>query len=500
MRRTHLALLALVLLAGTLPTTARAAELCPGAPQGHTATDATVTSFDGTQIAITEFRPADACADHPVPVVLTLHGWSGSRARTVGQVADLLHRRYAVVSIDSRGNGESGGASLVHHPSQEVRDFQKVLDHIYDTMDYVQKEGAPELKDVRVGARSGSYGGGFQLMLAAFDDRLDAMQPSDTWHDLPQSLAPNGALKLFVSLLYASGKQGKRLDERLDRWFAEGMATNELPAEARQNFLESSPKTYADRLDVPAFFTQGMIDTLFNLNEAVGNFRAVRANGAPAWLVGRNAGHVYPGLQPTGIDAPPRPASGCDAAYEGGLDEARYDFFAAFLKGDAEARARLDALPPVVLATEDGGCVTSAAWPPPASQHRRVSSMVLVPAAGSQLLPLLTATEPTTIAGIPRATLLMLADVDDRLYLSLAVRRGSRIWVVDDQVTGFRTPASAVTLEQYDIELGGVATTLQPGDELMLRVDGLNEQYMLNGNRKPGIAAITSLSVSVPII
>ena len=49
------------------------------------------------------------------------------------------------------------------------------------------------------------------------------------------------------------------------------------------------------------------------------------------------------------------------------------------------------------------------------------------------------------------------------------------------------------------MELGGVATTLEPGDELLLRVDGLNEQYLTNGNRRPGANVFTDAVVSLPV-
>jgi hypothetical protein len=279
------------------------------------------------------------------------------------------------------------------------------------------------------------------------------------------------------------------------------MATNEVPAAAHENFLESSPKTYASELDVPAFFTQGMVDTLFPLNEAVGNYNAVRATGNPAWLVGRNSGHTYPGLQPSGLNAPARPVEGCLASYPGGLAGAKLDFLDAFLKNDAQARARLDAVPSVSLTTEEGGCVQSAAWPPPASMRRKVNGDLVVPALGSQLVPLLTATQETVIAGVPRFTGLLLLTTGDHFYFSLVVRRGASMWIVDDQVIGVRTPLvpGGGALEM-DVSFGAVATTLLPGDELSLRVDGTNEQYILNGNRKPGAAGFYGTAIDLPIL
>jgi hypothetical protein len=50
------------------------------------------------------------------------------------------------------------------------------------------------------------YGGGYQLLTAAHDDRLDAIAPEITWNSLPQSLAPNGAVQsTWVDALYGAG-------------------------------------------------------------------------------------------------------------------------------------------------------------------------------------------------------------------------------------------------------------------------------------------------------
>lgn len=491
-------LIALAIFASLIPARAGAEALCPDAPQANSLEDHVVTSFDGTGIAITAFRPADVCTANPAPVVLTLHGWGGSRSDALGDEADLLNRGYGVVAIDSRGNGESGGKSLVHHPSQEVKDFQAVLDWIYDELDWVMVDDHGS-KDVRVGARGGSYGGGFQLMIAAFDDRLDAIMPDHTWHHLPRSLAPNGAIKLFVSLLYASGKASKTLDERLDRWYAEAMATNRFPAEAYVNFLESSPATYD--IDVPAFFTQGMVDTLFPLNEAVSNFVEVRDNGRPAWLVGLNNGHTYPGLQPMVL---PDLARGNGACFN--VSAAKYDFLAAFLKDDAGARARMDALPRVSLATEQGGCFTAADWPPASNELTlELPALALPQGGGSLLIPIERAGFLREIVGAPRFQATVPAGVEETFYLSLVQSADGTaladkdLRLVQDQVTGVRSGFAAIN-QRLDIEMSAIATRVLPDDLLFLRIDAANEQYLQNGQRRAGATVLTDVVLRLPVV
>ena len=70
--RKPLALIAALAVGATLvvPATAMAAG-------EHTAQDVVViSSVDGTEIAITVFRPATASESAPVPVILHSHGWA----------------------------------------------------------------------------------------------------------------------------------------------------------------------------------------------------------------------------------------------------------------------------------------------------------------------------------------------------------------------------------------------------------------------------------------
>ena len=486
------------------------ADGCPaGTPTSATHDDTAVRSFDGTPIAITVFRPGGVCAARPVPVVLTLHGWSQTRARRVGQVADLLDRGYGVVSIDARGNGQSGGTSRWQDPAHEIRDYRVVLDWIHDHLRWVQRQpGSGIPRDIVVGARGSSFGGGFQLMLEAFDDRLDAIEPTNAWYDLNRSLAPNGVVKTYAELLWASAKKapGKRLDPSLDRWFALTLATNRLPQAAHDAFAASSPGTYRSRLTVPTLLTQGMTDGLFNAGEAIDAFRAVRANGYPAWLVGTQRGHRLPVVQPervivdghrrragTACDAVVRSTAGAD------LHEVGLLFFDAFLRGDRGARARLDRLPHVLLPTEQGGCVTGEGWPLATVVSRREWRALAVPdAAGDVLVPVLRAHRPMTVVGRPMLRFRVPAGADGIGFASIVLRHRHGLQVVDDQVTGFRTGLLG-TGGWRTVTLGPLATRLAPGDQLLLRLEGSNEQYLDHGDRHPGATVLAHVRLDLPV-
>ncbi|MBI4728709.1 MAG: alpha/beta fold hydrolase [Acidobacteria bacterium] len=505
MRRATIFLILVLAAAVAAPAPGAADGPCP---VGHTATDATVVSTDGTEIAITVFRPAGSCEESPVPVILTLHGWSGSRLKHLDEeimggitVTNALDKGYAVIGIDSRGHGDSGGLALVHHPSREINDFRSVIDWVHDRLPWVKREGPPRGKDIVVGAVGASYGGGFQLMTAAFDDRLDALVPIATWNDLPQALAPNGVLRTdWVSLLWAAGKMSVDMDPRIDQGLAESMALNRPSPQLVTSFSESSPYYWMHNIDVPTLLIQGVPDTVFNLNQAVNNYRGIQANGAPAWLLGINTGHILPGIQPTGIGGPAREETeDCPSAVGTSTVGLAWDFYDAFLKKDSLARARVEAFPRVAIPTEQGGCVTAPDWPVNTGAREVAFPALAMPqGAGSLLLPLFSAETETTVAGIPRLSAETPIELDDIFFLSLVLGRSDGLHVVDDQVMAARTQLASIE-GTFRVDLGGVATTLKPGETLYLRIDGANEQYAANGNRRPGAAVLTNVTLSIPI-
>ena len=104
-----------------------------GAPAAS-ARDATVTSFDGTPIAVHFFPAAGLAAGAKAPTVLFGPGW-GSGGETNDEsttdtgtgivgVGPLRHAGYNVVTWDPRGFGSSGGTVEVDSPAFEGRDVR----------------------------------------------------------------------------------------------------------------------------------------------------------------------------------------------------------------------------------------------------------------------------------------------------------------------------------------------------------------------------------------
>src|SRR3954447_457570 len=185
----------------------------PGSALAHTMSNQVVKSkADGTDIAISVYKPDSASATDPVPVILHSHGWGGSRTSSPTAFKTELDHGYGVVSIDQRGHGQSGGQANVGDPDFEGQDMISVIDYVAG-LDWVAKDtNTGHAKDPVLFSMGGSYGGGYQFV-AAFTElrdkgytRLNALAPEITWFNLSESLAPSKVVRTaWVSALYAAG-------------------------------------------------------------------------------------------------------------------------------------------------------------------------------------------------------------------------------------------------------------------------------------------------------
>jgi ABC-2 type transport system ATP-binding protein len=205
----------------------------------------------------------------------------------------------------------------------------------------IREDGANGTRyDPAVGMTGGSYGGQIQFAAAGYEkqagtNRLDAIVPLITWNDLAYSLAPeNSALPsgtaesgsvssaqtgvfkyqwagLFTTVGVANGAQDLPSPEDGDNWqkfVTEGCANFDrpvctalaevagqgYPSDASIAFLRSnSVSSYMSDVTVPTLIGQGQADTLFNLQESVATYTALKAQGTPVSLVWQSWGHSH---------------------------------------------------------------------------------------------------------------------------------------------------------------------------------------------------------------
>jgi ABC-2 type transport system ATP-binding protein len=203
--------------------------------------------------------------------------------------------------------------------------------------------------DPQVGMVGGSYGGQIQFATAGFEkaartNRLDAIVPLITWNDLSYSLAPEnstlpqgtatsgsvssagtGVFKYQWAALFTSVGVGNGLADvtaLTDPTRVQNYVTNNCvnfepqvcqallevgtlgyPSQASIAFLRSnSVASYMRDVRVPTLIGQGQADTLFNLQESVATYTALKRQGTPVSLAWQSWGHSNSTPQPGELD------------------------------------------------------------------------------------------------------------------------------------------------------------------------------------------------------
>lgn len=467
----------------------------------------TVTSFDGTAIDIIVCKPDGASASNPAPVVLHSHGWGGSRHADCGAAQSWLDEGWGLVSISQRGFGASGGEAHVHDPLYEGRDNLAVIDRIAQ-FDWVMMESPG---DPVLAAIGGSYGGGYQFLTAFVETaatgttRLDALAPEITWHDLPESLAPNGVVRTaWVAALYAVGAPS--VHDGIHQAFAYGATTGQWPDGSvpgtynlDADFHDNGPVAWVEaghRLDVPVLIGQGTTDNLFNLNQGWKNFeRALTPTArAASYFIGYNGGHALPSITPPGgLEAQVGGnVDPCSAPY-GGYTQLARAFFANVIFGETNPMPPAD----YSIATVDGDCLHLDALDNRITAN--AGTLVTTTGAGApQYVPILTG--PATIAGIPTldATATSLG-IEQRAFIGLA--RGTTpadAKLLSNNMMPLRV-ATPTLGAHVEVELAGVAAEIGEGETLYLVLSPISDMSIAHGSRTAGAMLLQDVEVGVPM-
>ena len=362
MLRTRLLPLATVLVAMLLPGAALAA-------------DPTVKPLlidtkvgPGDDIACTVnadlYVPAGVTKANPAPAVMATNGFGGSKADFVTLATSYAKRGYVFLAYSGLGFGGSDCKITLDDPDYDGKAGSQLLSFLGGTLaaqdgtrvDFVKLDGPG---DPRVGMIGGSYGGQIQFAIAGIDRRLDTIVPQITWSDLSYSLTPNntdfaqgvtyttpGVAKLdwpvlFFGLGVARGFENAFADpSRLapcpnfsDTVCSSLVTSGSLgyPTEETLALLRhASVASYISKIRIPTFLSQGQSDNLFNLQEAIANYRALRAQNTPVKMLWRSSGHSGGGIEGESSAANP------EAAYESRMALEWFDYY---LRGVGDAPA-----------------------------------------------------------------------------------------------------------------------------------------------------------------
>ncbi|HET9323817.1 MAG TPA: CocE/NonD family hydrolase, partial [Gaiellaceae bacterium] len=167
-----------------------------GVAHAYVKTEHVLPMSDGVSLAATLYTPDGAPPQGGWPAVLMLHGLGGNRS-SMNAIAEayLAPYGYAVLTVDARGHGASGGQSSLVGP-REISDYAAALQWL---------RLRPGVSDVNVGAFGVSLGGGsvWKLLIAP-GTRLRAAVPMTTWTSLYDSLLPQGLVKSGLVAYFSS--------------------------------------------------------------------------------------------------------------------------------------------------------------------------------------------------------------------------------------------------------------------------------------------------------
>jgi ABC-2 type transport system ATP-binding protein len=508
LRSLFLPVLACALLAGPAAAQSSAAE--------HEASDHVVTNpDDGTEIAITVFKPAGASTNSQVPVILHSHGWGGSRQTTVsGAVQEFLDAGFGVVSIDQRGHGESSGEATVQDPTKETEDIKAVIDFVAG-LNWVKRDKG-RANDPVLGAIGGSYGGGYQTMTALDEiadegrTRFNALAPEITWYDLPESLAPQKVVRsAWNTLLYGVG--APMLPQYVHEAFAWGSTTGLWPdgtvygekvdgvPDLDSEFHKHSPVAFVEkgiRINVPVLLRQGTSDNLFNLNEGLDIFQKAVTSKARknSYFVAYNGGHALPNVLPPGTSA------GSDACSpDGSFTQLTIDFFKRTLSG-ASTKGLLPSRYNLTTAAGDK-CLhldSLDSSDPIAVDPLGTGSTISTAGVGAPL-NFAIAEGPITLAGIPKLTgTATTTALDSRSFFGLSVGTSpADARVLQNNVMPLRKILPGQD-EKFEIRLPGVVAEVPEGQSLFLTVSPISDMSFEHGSRVPGAVVLNGVELTLP--
>jgi ABC-2 type transport system ATP-binding protein len=305
------------------------------------------------------YTPSAATPTSRVPAILTTNGFGGSKDDQAGIGQEFASRGYAVLSYSGLGFGGSGCKITLDDPDWDGKAASQLVSYLggksgiaftdaahtipAPALDVVQLDtkdhaGHAVANDPRVGMVGGSYGGQVQFAAAAVDKRVDTIVPIITWSDLSYSLAPNNTSQTTgvqtstpgaAKLNWALGFSGKGILDGVTNAQADparligcpnfaffvcpalvtAAATGTLDPATTASLRHASVSSYVSQVTIPTLVVQGENDTLFNLNEGVANYRALKNQGTPTKMIWFSGGHSGPNVPGELSFGSPNPAT-----------------------------------------------------------------------------------------------------------------------------------------------------------------------------------------------
>jgi X-Pro dipeptidyl-peptidase (S15 family) len=220
--------------------------------------DVTIPMDDGVQLAATLRLPVGVSAPAGWPAVVMFHGIGGKRADLDAIADHFAAAGYAVLSVDFRGHGQSGGLVSIDGP-REIRDVREL---------FVWLAARPDIADARIGAWGISLGGGAVLRAVAEGVPFKAAEVVQTWTDLVSALAPQNLSKSGAIYGFLGSVPPERTAPEVLALRNRVIASINLPAIRSFGRVRSS-RHLLSRVSTPIYFFQGRRDFAFDIDQAV---------------------------------------------------------------------------------------------------------------------------------------------------------------------------------------------------------------------------------------
>ncbi len=342
---------------------------------GSSKQDVTIASFDGTPIAATLFLPDAPAPAGGYPAVILMHGLGGDRSSmsALAQSMGLVGERYAVLTFDARGHGQSGGQIGIDGPN-EIADTRAV---------FAWLAARADVADARIGALGISLGGGAAWNSLAAGVPWAALEVIESWTNLQSALVPQGLAKSGVIAGFLGSLPPSRVDPALlgirDAAYS-GNLTGVGPYAAARSSLPA-----LKGVTTPVFMMQGRRDFAFGLGQALQAYAALA--GPKRLWIGLH-GHA-----PSSFPAPDSSAMLAEGT----------QWFDRYLRGVANG---IDLSQPVAVAPENwtGAPARFDAPPKPGTQVLRFTGDATIAQSGKVQRTSAPLRRPLEVFGAPKVT------------------------------------------------------------------------------------------------
>lgn len=476
-------------------------------------------------------------AETPAPAVVLAHGFGGSKESVVDEAEYLVDRGFVVLAYTARGFGNSSGSISMNAPDFEVADASSIIDFL-STQDSVLQESAG---DPRVGFAGGSYGGALSLMVAGYDERVDAISADITWNNLQTSLFGQSAMdsdevgvfkQLWSGLFFSAGLIGNdgqvtECGRFAPDWCAAysiAAANGILTDQARDLMAASSPASITDRIKAPTLLGGGQSDSLFPLAQVNANAEQIGAHNPEVkvvWHAGGHDGGVNESdrlreLNAQWFDAHLAQGPAVSTAFEASLVEGSAFGNQDDIAVEVLSRETYPGLFGSTFETIDVAGPIQQVLAPAGGVPAAVSSLPgaggLASLAGSLLalpLPNQSATfaseplqEPVRIIGSPTATLEISSDVlteDVTLFASLRIVGGTdRPVLPNGLVAPIRLDSIGPDRTVVEVELPAIVADVAAGERITIVVGTTDQAFRMPPGPAVYSIGLADSSVRIP--